>query len=79
VSGDVSGNRGLTDVDAELEKFSMHAGSAPKRIGQAHLADQPTNFERHLWPSGSSTRLPPPEQAKASAMPAENCLRLDNL
>jgi hypothetical protein len=66
----------LPDVNAELEELSMDAGSAPERIGEAHLADQPPNFDKHLGPAGSSSRLPPPEQAKASAMPAYNGCRL---
>ena len=36
------------------------------------------NFERHLGPAGSSSRFPAPEQAKTSAMPAQNRLRLDD-
>ena len=44
----VFGDRGLTDVNAELEEFSMDPGSAPQRVGQAHVTDQMANFERHL-------------------------------
>src|SRR6476646_9946063 len=44
----VLGNRGLADIDAELEEFSMDARSAPEGICQADLADQLPNFERHL-------------------------------
>ena len=29
----------------------MNARSAPERVGQAHLADQLPNFERHLGPA----------------------------
>ena len=36
----------------------MDAGSAPERIGRAHLPDQLPNFERHLGPAGSPSRLP---------------------
>src|SRR3954464_5883405 len=72
VSGHVLGSRSLADIDAELEEFSMDARSAPERICQAHLADQLPNFERHLRPANSSSRLPAPEQAETSAMPAQN-------
>ena len=48
-SGHVLGNRGLADIDAELEEFSMDARSAPEGICQAHLADQLPNFERPPW------------------------------
>src|SRR4051795_3312797 len=49
----ILGNRSLTDIDAELEKFSMNAGTAPERISEAHLADQPPDFARHLRPATS--------------------------
>src|SRR3954464_1864689 len=71
-SGHVLGNRGLAYVDAELEEFSMDARSAPERICQAHLADQLPNFERHLGPAGSSSRLPAPEGAESSTIPSYN-------
>src|SRR3954453_11164127 len=75
VSGHELGNRSLADIDAELEEFSVNAGSAPERICQAHLADQLPNFERHLGPAGSSSRLPAPEGAESSTMPSYNRLR----
>src|SRR6478736_4464246 len=78
VSGHVLGNRSLADIDAELEELSMDARSAPERICQAHLADQLPNFEGHLGPAGSSLRLPAPEGAESSTMPADNGLRLDD-
>ena len=56
----------------------MNAGSAPERVGEAHLSDQPTNFGGYLWPADSSARLPPPERAKASSVPADNGFRLDD-
>ena len=34
----VLGDRGLPNVDAELEEFSMDPGSAPQRVSQAHAA-----------------------------------------
>jgi hypothetical protein len=34
VSGHVLGNRNLADINAELEQFSVNAGSAPERIGR---------------------------------------------
>src|SRR6478609_1044550 len=58
-------NGGLADVDTELEELSMNAGSAPERIGEAHLPDQPPDFRRYAWPTGTPTRFPAPEGAKA--------------
>ncbi|TPV99489.1 MAG: hypothetical protein USCAAHI_01074 [Beijerinckiaceae bacterium] len=40
----VSPDRGLADLDAELEQFAVDAGGAPERVGQAHPADQITNL-----------------------------------
>ena len=56
----------------------MDAGSAPERIGEAHLADQPPNFRRYAGPARTPTRFPAPEAAKASAVPAEDGLRLND-
>ena len=35
----------------------MDARSAPERVGEAHLADQLPNFDRHLGPARSSSRI----------------------
>jgi hypothetical protein len=53
----------------------MDARSAPERICRAHLADQLPNFEGHLGPAGSPSRLPAPEAAESSTMPSHNRLR----
>jgi hypothetical protein len=75
MSGHVLGNRSLADINAELEELSMDARSAPERICRAHLADQLSNFEGHLGPAGSSSRLPAPEGAESSTMPSYDCYR----
>ena len=54
----------------------MDAGSAPERIGKAHLPDQPPDFRRYAWPTGTPTRFPAPEVAKARPMPPDNRFRL---
>src|SRR3954452_21352075 len=56
----------------------MNAGSAPERVGKVHLTDQPPNFRRYARPAGMPTRFPPPEGAKASSVPADDGLRLNN-
>jgi hypothetical protein len=43
-----SANRGLAHFDAKLEQLAMDAGRAPKRVCQAHLADQFTDLAVHL-------------------------------
>ena len=47
----VSPDRGLADLDAELEQFAMDAGGAPQRVGQAHPADQIADLGAHLGTS----------------------------
>jgi hypothetical protein len=36
----VLGDRSLTDLDAELEQFTMDPRSTPERVGAAHLPNQ---------------------------------------
>ena len=47
----VSADRGLADFDAELEQLAVDAGSAPKRVCLAHMADQITDLAAHPGPS----------------------------
>src|SRR4051794_32135256 len=58
-----------------LRSSPMDARSAPEGICQADLADQLPNFERHLGPAGSPSRLPAPEAAESCTMPSHNRLR----
>ena len=74
----IFGDRGLPNVDAELEEFSMNSGSAPQRVGEAHGTDQLPDFNRHLRSAAATSRRPSPEQAKPSAMPTDNRLRLND-
>jgi len=74
----ILGDRGLANLDAEFEEFSMDPGRAPQRTGQAHVANQLANFERHLWSAAATSRLPSLEQAKTGTMPTDNRLRLDD-
>src|ERR1700747_1963475 len=57
VSCHIFGNRGLTHLDAELEKFAMDPGRAPERVGEAHVADQLADFERYFRSAYSRARL----------------------
>ena len=74
----IFGNRGLIPIDAELEEFAVDPGSAPKRVGEAHLQDQLANVARDLRSAAARARLPAPEQAEPRAMPADNRLRFDD-
>src|SRR5258708_24119714 len=42
-------NRGLPDIDAELEKLAMNPWCAPQWVGETHLANEMTDFQRGLW------------------------------
>src|SRR5215510_12035927 len=75
---DILGDAGLADLDAELEKLTMDSRRSPQRIGDAHLADQPANFQRHRWSTAVASRFPAPIQSEAVAVPADHGIGLDN-
>src|SRR5450759_1773048 len=72
----ILGHAGLPDFDTELEQLSMDPWSSPERIGDAHLADQLSYFERHRGPATTASRLPAPIQPKTRAMPTNNSVGL---
>src|SRR5664279_245110 len=75
----VFAHAGLTDVDAELEQFTMDARCTPPGILPAHLADQVSDFTRNGRPSGlAAADLPAPDQAKARTMPGNDRLGLNH-
>src|ERR1700722_9079546 len=55
--GHVLGHAGLSDIDAELEEFSMDPRRSPQRIGNAHLADKLAYLRRYSWPATTAPRL----------------------
>src|ERR1700738_4642223 len=63
----VSPDRGLADLDAELEQFAVDARRAPERVGVAHLTDQSAVCGAHLGPSRTAGP-PPPIEPEAFAM-----------
>src|ERR1700674_5341749 len=50
----------LSDIDAELEEFSMDPRRSPQRIGNAHLADKLSYLQRNCWPATPRFRFPAP-------------------
>jgi hypothetical protein len=56
----------------------MNAGSAPERISEAHLTDQPPDFARHLRPATSPSGLPSPAGPKTGTVPAEDSFGLND-
>src|ERR1035441_1270603 len=72
------GHARLSDIDPELEQFSMDPRPAPQRIGNAHLADQPADLQWHNRPATTASRLPAPIRPETRAMPADNGVRLND-
>jgi len=59
-----------------IEQLAVDAGRAPKPVGQAHLADQITDFRAHLGPSQTACS-PAPVEPKALTMPLDHGCRFD--
>src|ERR1017187_3295686 len=61
------------------EQLTMDVGSTPERIFTAHPADQIADFVGNNRPAGlTAAYFPGPEQAKAPAVPRDDCLRPDD-
>src|ERR1700724_3123773 len=76
--GHVLGHAGLSDIDAELEEFSMDPRRSPQRIGNAHLADKLAYLRRYSWSATTAPRLPPPVRSEPGAGPSNHGLRLQD-
>src|SRR6266852_4033768 len=74
--GHVLGHTGLSDIDAELEEFSMDPRRSPQRIGNAHLADKLAYLRRYSWSATMAPRLPPPVRSEPGAVPFNHGFRL---
>src|SRR6266849_10432997 len=74
--GHVLGHAGLSDINAELEEFSMDPRRSPQRIGNAHLADKRAYLRRYSWSASTAPRLPPPVRSEPGAVPFNHGLRL---
>jgi hypothetical protein len=44
-------DRGLADLNAELQQLALDARHAPQWFGAVHLPDEITNFVIYRWPS----------------------------
>src|SRR5580704_12109738 len=74
--GHVLGHAGLSDINAELEEFSMDPRRSPQRIGNAHLADKLAYLRRYRLSAATAPRLPPPVRSEPGAVPFNHGLRL---
>src|ERR1700682_2354336 len=76
--GHVLRRAGLSDIDAELEEFSMDPRRSPQRIGNAHLADKLAYLRRYSWSATTAPRLPPPVRSEPGAVSFNHGLRLQD-
>src|ERR1700704_6539508 len=74
--GHVLGHAGLSDINADLEEFSMDPRRSPQRIGNAHLPDKLAYLRRYSWSATTAPRLPAPVRSKPGAVPFNHGLRL---
>src|SRR5580700_3256937 len=73
----VLGDRGLPDIDAELEELTVDARGAPERVRDAHVSDELPDLMRRPWPATARSRFPSPIGSEADAVPADHCARPD--
>src|SRR3979490_2501208 len=74
----VLGHAGLSDIDADLEEFSMDPRPSPQRIGNAHLADKLAYLRRYRWSATTAPRLPAPVRSEPGTVPFYDSLWLHN-
>src|SRR3981081_1965957 len=72
-------NGGLPDIDTELEKLAMNTWCAPQWVGETHLANELTDFQRGLCNAPPGPCFPAPIRSEAGTMPADHGLRPDDL
>src|ERR1017187_9511446 len=68
----------LSDLEAELEQFTMNVWGAPERVRPAHLANERAQLSRDLRSAYMVARSPAPIRPKPSAVPANDRFRPDN-
>src|ERR1700716_3929282 len=74
----VLGDCGLTDIDAELEEFTVNTRRAPERVREAHVSNELSDLGRRTWPTTAWSRFPAPVRSETSAMPADYRLRFED-
>src|SRR3954465_3528643 len=74
----VDRNRGLGDIDAQLEQLAMDPGSAPQRVLKTHSPDQVAHLFADPRSASERTGLPSQISGKAHSMPTHDSLGPDN-
>ncbi len=74
----VFGDGSLGNIEAELKQFAVDSGSAPQRIGVAHLPDQLNGIWADRLATGfTSSAFPAPEEPEPGAVPLDDSARLN--
>ena len=71
-------DRGLRDVEAQLQQLAMNARGSPERILLAHTLDKVAKLAIDFRPAAEVAGLPAPPRPKAHAMPTHDRLRPDD-
>jgi hypothetical protein len=74
----VDRNRGLGNVDAELEQLAMDLGGAPQRVFKTHSSDQVAHLFADPRSTSARTGLPSPVSGKAHSVPTHDSLGPDD-
>src|SRR5450830_930781 len=78
VAAHIASDRRLSDLEAELEQFTMNVWSTPERVRPAHLANERAQLSRDLRSASTVARSPAPIRPKPSTVPANDRFRPDN-
>src|SRR5258708_1381178 len=66
---------GLPDIDAKLAQFALDPRCSPKRVRDAHVANELANVRRGLWSATNRSGFPAQIGSDPSAVPADHRLR----
>src|SRR5262245_40503584 len=70
---------GLANIDVELKQLAVDPRRSPKRVRQAHLANELPNVRAGPWPAAVRLRFPTPVGSKPNTMPADHRFRLKDV
>src|SRR5664280_81468 len=68
----IPSNRRLSDLEVELEQFTVNARCAPERVRPAHFANERAQLSRDLRSANTVARPPAPIRPKSSSVPAND-------
>ena len=71
-------DRGLRDVEAQLQQLAMNARGSPQRILLTHTLNKVAKLAIDFRPAAEVAGLPAPPRPKAHAMPTHDRLRPDD-